>query len=140
THTAQRYFRLALDLLAPVKPAIIAAGGLSGTGKSVLAASLAPLIAPLPGALVLRSDVERKALFGVGAEQRLPPEAYRPGVSERVYGILNDKAQCIARAGYPVIVDAVFAKASERAAIEAVARSAHASFRGLFLTADLATR
>jgi len=38
------------------------------------------------------------------------------------------------------LVDAVFAKASERAAIEAVARSAHASFHGLFLTADLATR
>jgi len=140
THAAQRYFRLALDLLAPVKPAIIAAGGLSGTGKSVLAASLATLIAPLPGALVLRSDVERKALFGVDAEQRLPPEAYRPGVSERVYGILNDKARRIAQAGYSVIVDAVFAKASERAAIEAVARSAHASFHGLFLTADLATR
>jgi predicted kinase len=139
-HAAARYFRLALDLLAPVQPTIIASGGLSGTGKSVFAASLAPFIAPVPGALVLRSDVERKALFGVRAEDHLPQEAYQPGVTERVYGVLNDKAQRIARAGYTVIVDAVFAKASERAAIEDVARAAHASFHGLFLTADLATR
>lgn len=139
-HAARRYFRLALILLASAEPIIIAAGGLSGTGKSVLAATLAPFIAPVPGALVLRSDVERKALFGVRAEERLPQEAYQPGVSERVYGVLNDKAQRVARAGYSAIVDAVFAKASERAAIESVARAARASFHGLFLTADLTTR
>ena len=135
-----RYFQLALHLLEPSEPKIIAAGGLSGTGKSALAATLAPFITPVPGALVLRSDVERKALFGVRAEERLPREAYQPGVSKRVYGVLNDKAGRIARAGYSTIVDAVFAKAPEREAIEAVARAARASFHGLFLTADLATR
>jgi predicted kinase len=119
---------------------VICTGGLSGTGKSVLAQSLAPFVAPIPGALVLRSDVERKALFGAGETERLPPDAYKPEVSERLYGILIEQAGRIARARYSVIVDAVFAKASERAAIEAVAGEAKATFHGLFLTADLETR
>lgn len=137
---AAKYFRLALDLLAPPRPKIIATGGLSGTGKSVLAKGLAPFVAPVPGALVLRSDVERKALFGVGETERLPPEAYRTEVSERVYAVLYDKAARIARAGYSVVADAVFAKEREREAIEAVARDAGVAFQGFYLTADLDTR
>ena len=43
---------------------LVAVGGLSGTGKSVLARALAPELRAAPGAVVLRSDVERKALFG----------------------------------------------------------------------------
>ena len=53
---------------------------------------------------------------------------------------LTDKAVRVARAGYSVIVDAVFARPEERAAIEAAAAAAHAEFRGLFLVADLPTR
>jgi aminoglycoside phosphotransferase family enzyme/predicted kinase len=137
---AGRYFELALELLAPVTPRVIGVAGLSGTGKSVLGQALAPTIAPIPGALVLRSDVERKALFGANDTERLPSDAYRPEVSDRLYAILIDKARRILRAGYSVIVDAVFAKASERTALEAVARQAGATFHGLFLTADLDTR
>jgi aminoglycoside phosphotransferase family enzyme/predicted kinase len=137
---AQRYFALALDLLKPVTPMVICTGGLSGTGKSVLARALAPDLPPAPGALVLRSDVERKSLCGVREHDRLPAEAYRPEVSDTLYRILNDKTRRIARSGYSVFVDAVFAKAHERAAVEAAAREVGAGFRGLFLTADLATR
>jgi len=88
----------------------------------------------------LRSDLERKALFGVAEYGRLPPQAYRPEVSDDVYRVLTDKAGRIARAGYSVIVDAVFARPQERAALEAAAAAAGAAFHGLFLTADLATR
>ena len=63
---AKSYFKLALDLLMPAKPVIVCTGGLSGTGKSVLARALAPLLPPMPGALVFRSDVERKALLRRG--------------------------------------------------------------------------
>jgi len=137
---ARRYFELALTLIAPPAPAIVCTGGLSGTGKSVLAKALAPDIAPLPGALVLRSDVERKMRFGVGETEHLPPQAYRPDISAAIYQALHDKAIRIARAGHSVIVDAVYAGASERTAIEAAARQANVSFHGLFLQADLATR
>ena len=138
--SAQRYFAFALELLRPAKPVIVCTGGLSGTGKTQLARSLAPDLAPVPGALILRSDVERKALFGVAENDRLPPAAYRPELSGTIYRLLNDKAARIARAGHSVIVDAVFAGPQERSAIEAEARDAGAAFRGLFLVADLDTR
>jgi hypothetical protein len=138
--SAQRYFKLALELLVPAKPIVICTGGLSGTGKSLLARSLAPTLSPPPGALVLRSDVERKSLYGVAEHDRLPQQAYRAEVSGEIYRILDDKTARIARAGYSVIVDAVFAKAAERAAIEDAAASAGATFRGVFLEADIATR
>jgi uncharacterized protein len=137
--SAKRYFDLALELLVPAAPIVACTGGLSGTGKSLLARALAPtLLPPPPGALVLRSDVERKALYGVAEHDRLPPEAYRAEVSEEIYRILDDKTARIARAGYSVIVDAVFAKPDERVAIETAATAA--AFRGVFLVADIATR
>src|SRR5215472_14825260 len=138
--SAQRYFDLALKLLAPAKAIVLGIGGLSGTGKTGLAQSLAPSLAPTPGALVLRSDVERKALYGVAEHERLSPTAYRAEVSERVYRIIIDKAARVARAGHSAIVDAVFARAEERAAIESAAAAAGVEFHGLFLVADLATR
>jgi aminoglycoside phosphotransferase family enzyme/predicted kinase len=138
--SARRYFNLALKLLAPAKPKVLGIGGLSGTGKSLLARSLAPFLAPAPGALVLRSDVERKALYGVPEHERLPSNAYRAEVSEAVYQTIIDKAARLARAGHSAIVDAVFAKPEERTALESAATIAGVEFRGLFLRADLATR
>lgn len=138
--SAGRYFQLALDLLKPATPKVVCTAGLSGTGKSVLAQALAPALLPKPGAVVVRSDVERKALFGIAEIERLPHDAYRPEVTDRIYAVLCERAARIVRAGHSVIVDAVFAKPEERAAIEAVSGKAGATFHGLFLTADLATR
>lgn len=135
--SARDYFALAQKLIAPPEPRLIAIGGLSGTGKSVLARALAPAIMPLPGAVLLRSDVMRKTLFGVAETDRLPPDAYQPEVTAKVYAALADKAARVLAAGHSAIVDAVFAKAGERSAIAAVAPG---RFHGLFLTADLATR
>jgi hypothetical protein len=138
--SARHYFDLALNLLAPVKAKIIGIGGLSGTGKSLLARGLAPSLSPSPGALVFRSDVERKAFYGVTEYERLPPEAYRREISQAVYGIVIDKAARVARAGHSAIVDAVFATAEERAALETAIAGASVEFCGLFLFADLTTR
>jgi aminoglycoside phosphotransferase family enzyme/predicted kinase len=137
---AADYFSLALDLLAPAVPTIVCTGGLSGTGKSVLARALAPHPEPPPGALILRSDVERKILYGVRETDRLPTHAYQPGISAQIYARLESRAVRIVRAGYSVVVDAVFAAPSERVAIENAARDAGARFCGLFLTADLDIR
>jgi aminoglycoside phosphotransferase family enzyme/predicted kinase len=137
---AQKYFALALDLIHPPPPRLVAIGGLSGTGKSVLARALAPSLRPAPGAVVLRSDVERKVIFGVAENDKLPAQAYAPEVSEKIYATLADKARRVLAAGHSAIADAVYARAHERAAIVALARSNNFKFDGLFLTADLATR
>jgi uncharacterized protein len=133
---ARTYFDLACRLIEPAPPRLVAIGGLSGTGKSVLARALAPELAPAPGAVVLRSDVERKARFGLREDERLPKEAYAPGMSAAVYGALAEKARRAVAAGHSAIIDAVYARPHERTAISA----ADAPFSGIFLTADLAKR
>jgi aminoglycoside phosphotransferase family enzyme/predicted kinase len=138
--TARKYFRLACELIAPPLPRLVAIGGLSGTGKSLLARALAPDLPPAPGAVVLRSDVVRKALCGVGETARLPAEAYGPAMNERVYAELASLARRATAAGHSVVADAVFARAGERDAIAAVGHAQAIAFHGLFLTADLAVR
>jgi predicted kinase len=127
-------------LIAPAPPVLIAVGGLSGTGKSALARRLAAHIAPAPGAVVLRSDIERKRMHGVAETDRLPAAAYTAEANRQVYARLGAKAERALAAGHSVIVDAVFARAGERADIEAVARACRTPWRGLFLTAALAVR
>lgn len=137
---ARGYFRLAERLIAPPSPVLIAVGGLSGTGKSALTRALAPFVPPAPGAVVLRSDIERKQMFGIAETARLPPAAYAPDQTARVYAALAAKARRVIAAGHSAIVDAVFAREAEREQIAAAAGSASVPFRGLFLTADLARR
>jgi aminoglycoside phosphotransferase family enzyme/predicted kinase len=136
--SARDYFTLARQLIAPAQPQLIAVGGLSGTGKSLLARSLAADIAPAPGAVVLRSDVERKALVGVAETERLPQTAYTSEATGKVYASLAHKARRVIGAGHSAIVDAVFAHAGERTMIADAADGV--AFHGLFLTADLAVR
>jgi aminoglycoside phosphotransferase family enzyme/predicted kinase len=140
TATSQRYFDLACTLVHPPAPILIAVGGLSGTGKSVLARGIAPLVPPPPGAVVLRSDALRKQLFGLGETDKLPPAAYEPEINARIYEALVDRAAEILSQGHSVVVDAVYAKEEERHAIREAAGKAGVRFAGFFLVADLATR
>lgn len=127
------YVRLAEEALAAHGPRLVAVGGLSGSGKSSLAAALAPQIAPLPGARTLNSDRLRKAMFNAEPEARLGPQAYRPEVSEQVYRRMREEAAALLAAGVPVLADAVHARSDERAAIEAVAVAAGVPFLGIWL-------
>jgi uncharacterized protein len=138
--SARVYFAFAQRAIAPPKPKFLAVGGLSGTGKTRLARVLAPYIAPLPGAIILRSDVERKVLFGIAEFEKLPDAAYAPEVSAQVYAVLNDRAHRILAAGYSVIIDAVFAQLQERSDVAEVAKASNVRLHRLFLVAPLKTR
>jgi uncharacterized protein len=132
---ARAYLDDAEAALAPSAPRLIAIGGLSGTGKSTLAAGIAPLLGPAPGARVLRSDVTRKLLFGVSPETPLPPEAYAHEITERVYRDLRAAAAASLRAGYAAVIDAVALREDERRAFAAVAVDCGVPFTGLWLEA-----
>jgi aminoglycoside phosphotransferase family enzyme/predicted kinase len=138
--SARKYFDAARSFFVPGKPVLIAVGGLSGTGKSLLARTLAPDFAPAPGAVALRSDIERKALFGKDETEKLPGHAYTSEVTRRVFATLADKARRALSAGYSAVVDAVFSQLDERKLMEQSAAVLGVPFHGLFLTADLATR
>ena len=135
---AAAYVRTASACLRPPQVMLIAIGGLSGTGKTTLAARLATALAPGPGMVHLRSDVERKMMAGVEETDRLPPFAYTPEASRRTYERLYERAAAALSSPWPVVVDAVFAKEEERAAIEQVARKAGVPFTGLWLEAPAA--
>jgi aminoglycoside phosphotransferase family enzyme/predicted kinase len=137
---ARRYFELARRAIAPAAPVLVATGGRSGTGKSALARALGHELAPPPGAVVLRSDAERKALFGKDESERLPPHAYAADVTARVYAVIADKARQALAAGHSAILDAVFARPDERQLAEASAAVLGVAFHGLFLEAPLAMR
>jgi 2-phosphoglycerate kinase len=91
--TAAGYLRQAVDCLAPCQPRLVAVGGFSGTGKTTVAAALAPALRPVPGALHLRTDVERKLMAGVALHERLPPESYTKQASDEVYAAVFSKAR-----------------------------------------------
>jgi hypothetical protein len=139
TEVAGGYFAWAERFLAPAPPRLVAVGGLSGTGKTTLALALAPYIGRPPGAVVLRADVIRKGLFGVGETDQLPVEAYRPEASARVYRAIAARAAEALAAGHGALADAVHAGAEERAAIAKVAGAAGVRFSGLWLAAPEAT-
>lgn len=135
--SAQHYLAAALGYFDSSEPCLIAVGGLSGTGKSTLAAALAAHIGRAPGALHIRSDLERKALFKVGETTPLPPASYTRETAARVYEAVYAKAARVLGAGHCVIADGVFLRPEERASIEAVANAANARFIGLWLSAPL---
>jgi uncharacterized protein len=137
---ARDYFDRAAAFLGYAPPRLVAVGGLSGAGKSALAGTLAPQIGRAPGALWLRSDVERKAMFDVEATDHLPDAAYSPDVSREVYRRIDDKARRALRAGHSVVLDATFSSASDREAAARAGFEAGVAFDGLFLEAPLETR
>jgi hypothetical protein len=137
---AKAYFELALRLITPARPSVVAIGGMSGTGKSALARDIAGLLPPAPGAIIIRTDVIRKELFGVDPLTSLPKEAYQADVTERVYQTMFNRGRQITTQGFSAILDAAFLREAERDALDQEARDWPATFRPVFLTADLAVR
>ena len=130
---ARAYQRSALAFLEAESPKLMAVGGLSGSGKTTHALNIAPQIGRAPGAVVVRSDVERKRMAGVALDVRLPPGSYTPGSSTRVYVAMLERGERALRAGHSVVLDAVFARPEERAAAEALAHTVGVPFEGIWL-------
>jgi predicted kinase len=133
---ARAYLRTASSYLTPQAARLVAIGGLSGTGKTTLARSLACHIDPAPGAVHLRSDLERKLLYGVSETTRLSVDSYSADASHKVYEILKTKTRAVLEAGHSVVLDAVHARAEERQQIEAIASKLGVRFAGLWLIAE----
>jgi uncharacterized protein len=132
---ARAYLDEALSFLAPPPPRLIAVGGLSGSGKTTQGRLLAPRIGAAPGAIHLRSDLERKRLAGVGPLEHLPDDAYTAEAGKAVYSRIMTRAETILAAGHSVILDATWLAPDERAAAEHLAARAGVPFAGLWLEA-----
>lgn len=117
----EKHLALALDTAAHPVPRLIVTCGVSGSGKSWLAERLAERIP----AVWLRSDVERKRLFGMSATERPEParveEVYGAEATRRTYARMADVAEKIMQSGFPVIADATYLNRDDREALATLA-------------------
>ncbi|MEN8108678.1 MAG: AAA family ATPase [Pseudomonadota bacterium] len=122
------YLQLARQYTQDRRPAMIITNGVSGSGKSWYAARLAEQF----GAIRVRSDVERKRLFGFAADadtgSGIQSGIYSTSASDKTYTELARLSQHILAAGYPVIVDAAFLKRAERERFRQLAADLQVAF------------
>jgi hypothetical protein len=132
---SREYLTLAERFLDPAPPAVVAIGGLSGSGKSAVAGALASELGRVPGAVVTRSDVIRKWLCGVEPTTRLATASYTAEHAQHVYTAVIERCRVVADTGHAAVADAVFGRQEQRAAIRACAAAAHVPFTGVWLDA-----
>jgi len=126
-HSAARcgaadYLALAAALSRSADARLAITHGLPGSGKSFVSQGLIEAA----GAIRVRSDVERKRLFGLGALQSSRDrmgDIYDGKTTAHTYARLHEVARVALIAGWPVVVDAAFLRRSERAQFAALATS-----------------
>lgn len=110
---AHEYLTLASRFCCQRQGALTITFGLSGSGKTTSA--FARLLADESANTVLvRSDVERKRLFGLAPEDASNGAIYTPEATDRTYSRLEELAKGALIAGWSVIVDAAFLQRSQR--------------------------
>ena len=121
--SAARYFRLAAQYDARrTGPAVAVLCGLSGTGKSLIGATLAARI----GGAYVSSDAVRKQLAGLDVHAAGDATLYTREMTERVYAEMRRRATMHLALGRPVVLDATHPTAALRAAALRLAREAGA--------------
>ncbi|PVY77044.1 hypothetical protein C8D92_104278 [Tamilnaduibacter salinus] len=117
----RRYAALADTYTRIPNAYLLATTGLSGSGKSVISAALSRSL----GLVRLRSDVERKRLFGLDPLEQSHSEQegnlYTAEATRETYDRLSQLAGALLQAGMPVIVDSAALKQQEREQLESVA-------------------
>lgn len=134
-----QYLSAAQSLTESAAPWLVIMHGVSGTGKSTVAETLLEQT----GAIRLRSDVERKRLYGLSPLDQssgiLKPAMYGKEATRKTYDRLQALARQLLRFGYPVIADATFLKRQHRDAFKTLAASLNVPFLILNMQATPAT-
>ncbi|WP_375741459.1 AAA family ATPase [Pseudomonas boanensis] len=122
----RNYAGLAESYSAIPSPFLAITHGVSGSGKSHVALRLVEAL----GAIRLRSDVERKRLFGDQPNEQagLKSGIYNDDASAATYARLNQLAKIALHAGFPVVIDATFLKHAQREAARDVAEETGTPF------------
>ncbi|MEX2247965.1 MAG: AAA family ATPase [Dehalococcoidia bacterium] len=117
---ARRYFALARRYATEEAPqTLVIVGGLSGAGKSHLAAALAARI----GAALVRSDAVRREMSGVPGAPAAAAN-YSPEERAHVYEVARQRVRTHLETGRTVVFDATHLERRERDAARALATRA----------------
>ena len=115
----EHYLALAERLQSPGPAALAVMSGPSGSGKSTVAQMLASAL----GGVRLRSDVERKRLYGLKPAADSDGGIYSEDATRRTYDRLAALAESVLRAGVPAVIDAASLKRAERRRFVEMART-----------------
>jgi aminoglycoside phosphotransferase family enzyme len=136
--SCRSYLGLAHECLTQRRPALIITHGLPGCGKS----TFAQIALERLGAIRIRSDVERKRLFGLAAladsKLQIATGIYGEDATRRTYARLHELARGLIAAGLTVIIDAAFLRHAERESFCALAKELAVPFVIASLQTDAA--
>lgn len=131
-----RYLALSNESLGLYRPALILTHGLPGSGKSAVSQVAVERL----HAVRIRSDVERKRLFGLAAQEnsheRIAGGIYGRDATRRTYAKLRQLAAQLLNVGFTVIIDAAFLKRCQRRDFQTLAAELAAPFVIVDVRAD----
>lgn len=126
----------AVQQMQPAQPQLLITHGLSGSGKTTHTQSLLEAI----GAVRVRSDVERKRMYGMTTTMRdsggVQQGIYSANSSAAAYQRLLTVATAIISAGYTAIVDAAFLRHAQRESFCRAAAALAVRYRIIDFPAD----
>ncbi len=111
--TFRRFIALATTYAGTKPPFIALMHGVAGTGKSTVAAQIAEHF----GAIRVRSDVERKRLFGLlpdDSSESIDSNIYSAQATQETYAHLLGVCRSVIAADLPCVVDATFLQHATR--------------------------
>jgi hypothetical protein len=111
--TASRYYQLAWHYTQQKTGKLVMMSGLSGSGKSTTARTLARE----SGAIQIRSDSVRKHLGGVDLDAKGDASLYSPEMTQKTYDRLLDLGITLAAQGYTVILDGKYDRQATRSQV-----------------------
>jgi predicted kinase len=130
---------LATALTHPQPARLDITHGLSGSGKTTVTRTLMQV----PGAIRLRSDIERKRMAGLDALAKsasgVGENLYAADATQQTYRRLAELAGRLLDAGWPVIVDATFIARWQRDLLRDVAGARNVELRILDFPVPVAT-
>ncbi|MBX3448499.1 MAG: AAA family ATPase [Planctomycetaceae bacterium] len=139
TGNLEQYVELARQTIHTTSGGIVLMHGFSGSGKSVAARSI---IERLP-AVVVRSDAERKRLFGLWGTEHdivLTGDRYAAEITLRLYRErLMQCVEAILDAGFLAVIDAASLSRWQRDIFRELAHRRGVNFRIVSVVADVAT-
>jgi aminoglycoside phosphotransferase family enzyme/predicted kinase len=125
--SGRRYLETAIAWTKAPQRRLVVTHGLPGSGKSFESQRLLER----EGAIRIRSDVERKRLFGLDMledSRSKGLDLYTADATARTYDRLFELARVALQAGYPVVLDAAFLRRSERDAARELAHELQVPF------------